>query len=116
MFDLGANINTMPYSVYLRLGLGKLKLTPMTIQLMDRSIKPPKGIVEDLLVQVDKFKAPMNFVVLEIKGALLKHKKHLILLGRPFMATTKMVIDVQSVKLTMTVLGETVQLEATDSL
>ena len=99
------NINIMAYSVYLWLGLGKLKSTLMTLQLVDGSIKHPKGIVEDLLVQVDKFNVPMHFAVLGMKGAPLKQKKHMILLGRPFMETTKMVIDVQSGKLTMTVLG-----------
>ena len=54
MLDLGASINIMPYSVYLRLGLGKLKPIPMTLQLADKLLKHPKGIVEDLLVQVDK--------------------------------------------------------------
>ena len=96
MLDLGVIINIIPYSVYLQLGLGKLKPTLMTLQLADGSIKRPKGIVEDLLVQVDKFKVPMDFVVLEMKGAPLSHKEHMILLGRPFMATTKTVIDVQS--------------------
>ena len=67
--DLRANINIIPYSVYLRLGLGKLKPTSMTLQLVEGSIKHLKGIVEDLLVQMDKFKVPMYFVVLEIKGA-----------------------------------------------
>ena len=55
MLDLGASINIMPYSVYRRLGLGKLKSTQITLQFADGSIKHPKGIVEDLLVQVDKF-------------------------------------------------------------
>ena len=50
MLDLGASINIIPYSVYLRLRLGKLELTPMTLQLADRSIKCPNGIMEDLLV------------------------------------------------------------------
>ena len=77
----------------------------MTLQLADGSIKHPKGIMEDLLVQVEKFKVPMDFIVLEMKGAPMKHKKHTILLGRPFMVTTKTVIDVQSGKLTMIVFG-----------
>ena len=51
MLDLGASIYIMPYSIYLQLRLGKLKLTPMTLQLADGSLKHPKGIVEDLLVQ-----------------------------------------------------------------
>ena len=82
----------------------------MTLQLADESIKHRNGIVDDLLVQVDNFKMPMDFVVLEMKRAPLRHKEHTILLERPFMATTKTVIDVQSGKLTMTVLGETVQI------
>ena len=98
----------MPYTVYLRLGLGQLKSTLMTLQLADGSIKRPKVIVEDLMVQVDKFKVPMDFVVLDTKEAPLRNKEHMILLGRPFMATTKMVIDVHSGKLTMIVSGETV--------
>ena len=96
--------------------MGKLKLNPMTLQLVDGSLKRLKGIVEDLLVQVNEFNVPMDFIVLEMKGAPMKHKEHMILLGRPFMPTTMTVIDVQSEKLTMTVLGETVQLKAVDSL
>ena len=93
MLDLGAIINIMPYSIYLRLGLGKLKLTMMTLQLVDRLIKCSKDIVEDLMVQVDKFKMPMYFVVLEMKGAPMRNKEYMILLGRPFMETTKKVIN-----------------------
>ena len=81
--------------------MGKLKLTSKTLQLADGSLKHPKGIVEDLMVQVDKFKVPMDFIVLEMKGALLRNKEHMILIGRPFMATTRTIIDVQSEKLTM---------------
>ena len=108
MFDLGAGINIVPYSTYLQLRLGKIKPILMALQLADGSIKHLKGIVEDLLVQMDKFKVLMDFVVLEMKEAPLKHKEHMILLGRPFMAITKMVIDVQNGKLTMIVLDETV--------
>ena len=53
MLDLGASINLMPYSIYAQLGLGELKDTSMTLQLADRSIKHPKGVLEDLLVRVD---------------------------------------------------------------
>ena len=73
MFDLGASINIMPYLVYLWLRLGKLKLTPITLQLVDESIKHTNGIIEDLLVQVDKFKVPMDFAVLEMKSVRIKH-------------------------------------------
>ena len=68
------------------------------------------------MVQVDKFKVSTDFTMLEIKGAPLRHKKYMILLGRLFMATTKTVLDVHSGKLTMTVLGETVQIKVIDSM
>ena len=51
LLDLGASVNLMLYSVYLQLGLGKLKPTTMTLQLADRSVKILRGIVEDVLIK-----------------------------------------------------------------
>ena len=81
MLNLGASINIIPYSIYPKLGLSKLKPTPMTLQLANGSLKRPKSIMEDLLIQVDKSTVPMDFAVLEIKEAPLKHKEHMILFG-----------------------------------
>ncbi|XP_062093524.1 uncharacterized protein LOC133799531 [Humulus lupulus] len=47
--DLGASINLMPLSVFRRLGLGKARPTAVTLQLADRSVKHPRGIIEDVL-------------------------------------------------------------------
>jgi hypothetical protein len=55
LLDLGASVNLLPYSVYLQLGLGELKSTSMTLQLADRSVKILRGIIEDVLIKVDKF-------------------------------------------------------------
>ena len=63
--DLGASVNLLPYSVYVDLGLEELKPTNITLQLADRSVKIPRGIVNDVLVQVDKFYFPVDFVVLD---------------------------------------------------
>ena len=65
--DLGASINLMPYSVYKKLGLEEVKPTTVSLQLADRSIKHPRGIVEDVLVKVDKFIFPADFVVLDME-------------------------------------------------
>ncbi|KAJ9543697.1 hypothetical protein OSB04_023404 [Centaurea solstitialis] len=65
--DLGASINLMPLSFYQKLGLKDLKSTRMTIQLADRSIKYPVGVAEDVIVQVDRFEFPADFVILDIK-------------------------------------------------
>ena len=50
LLDLGASVNLLPYSVYKQLGLGELKPTTITLSLADRSVKIPKGTVEDVLV------------------------------------------------------------------
>ena len=65
LLDLGANVNLLPYSMYKQLGLGELKPTSITLSIADRSIKIPKGTVEDVLIQVDKFYYPVDFVVLD---------------------------------------------------
>ena len=65
LVDLGESVNLLPYSVYVNLGLGELEPTNITLQLADCSVKIPKGIVKDVLVQVDKFYFPVDFVVLD---------------------------------------------------
>ena len=53
LLDLGASVNLLPYSVYKQLGLGELKPTSITLSLVDRSMKIQRGMIEDILVQVD---------------------------------------------------------------
>ncbi|XP_062102905.1 uncharacterized protein LOC133813888 [Humulus lupulus] len=65
--DLGASINLMPLSVLRRLGLGEASPTTVTLQLADRSVKHPRGIIEDVLVKVDKFIFPADFIVLNME-------------------------------------------------
>ena len=65
LVDLGASVNLMPYSVYVELGLGVLEPTNITLQLADRSVKFLRGIVKDVLVQVDKLYFLVDFVVLD---------------------------------------------------
>jgi hypothetical protein len=64
LLDLGASVNLLPYSVYVQLGLGELKPTSMTLQLADRSVKVPRGIVENVLIKVDKFYFPVILLCL----------------------------------------------------
>ena len=64
LLDLGASVNLLTYSVYKQLGLGELKPTSITLSLIDRYLKIPRGMIEDVLVQVDKFYYPVDFVVL----------------------------------------------------
>ncbi|GJY80870.1 DNA-directed DNA polymerase [Tanacetum coccineum] len=102
--DLGASINLMPHSLFRRLGISKLNPTKMSIQLADRSIKYPIGVCENLLVKVGKFIFPVDFVILEMDEDELV----LIILGRPFLATARVVIDVHEGKLSLRVESKTI--------
>ena len=93
LLDLGASVNLLPYSVYKKLGLGKLKPTNITLSLADRSVKIPKGIVEDVLVKVDKFYYPVDFVLLDTEPIENGPNHVPIILGRPFLATANAIIN-----------------------
>ena len=93
LLDLGVSVNLLPYSVYKQLGLGELKPTNITLSLPDRSVKIPKGIVEDVLVKVDKFYYPVDFVVLDTEPIANGPNHVPIILGRPFLATANAIIN-----------------------
>ena len=93
LLDLGASVNLFPYSVYKQLGLGELNPTTITLSLADKSIKIPKGTVEDVLVQVDKFYYPVDFVVLDTEPMAVGANYVPIILGRPFLATSNVIIN-----------------------
>ena len=86
-------MNLMPFSVYMQLGLGELKPTSITLSLADRSVKIPKGIVEDVLVKIDKFYYPVDFVVLDTAPSSNEPNHVPIILGRPFLATVNAIIN-----------------------
>ena len=96
LLDLGASVNLLPYSVYKQLGLGELKPTNITLSLADRSIKIPEGIVEDVLVKVDKFYYPVDFIVLDTEPIASWPNHEPIILGRPFFATSNAIINCQN--------------------
>ncbi|XP_071728273.1 uncharacterized protein [Rutidosis leptorrhynchoides] len=85
--DLGASLNLMPYSLFKKLGLHESRPTRMTIQLADRSVKISLGIAEDILVRVDKFAFPVDFVIMDIE----EDSKVPLIFGRPFLDTAKAV-------------------------
>ena len=93
---MGASVNLLPYSVYKQLGLGELKPTNITLSLADRLVKITKGIVEDVLVKVDKFYYPVDFVVLDTEPIANGPNHVPIILGRPFFATSNAIINCQN--------------------
>ena len=87
LLDLGASVNLLPYLVYKQSGLGELKPTTITLSLADKSVKIPKGTVEDVLVQVDKFYYPVDFVILDTEPVVVGANYVPIILRRPFLDT-----------------------------
>ncbi|XP_021768938.1 uncharacterized protein LOC110733230 [Chenopodium quinoa] len=85
--DLRASVSLMPYSVYQRLELGKLMPFKITLQLANRSIKFPKGKVEDVPLRV----------------------------GKPFLATSGAMIDVKSAKISLKVGEEVIEFDLNES-
>jgi hypothetical protein len=115
LLDLGAGVNLMPYTVYEKLGLGELQPTSITLQLADRSIKRPRGILEDVLVKVGKFILPVDFIVLDMEEGPMPSPLPLIL-GRPFMRTANMKIYVKKGIVSMKVNGEKIKFKVLSQL
>ena len=85
--------------------MGNWKSTTISLQLADRSIKYPIGILEDVLLQVGKFFIPCDFMVVEME----EDSRISIMLGRPFLATAGAIIDVKNDKLSLKVGDEKVE-------
>ena len=103
--DSGESINLMPLSVVQRLSLGELTLIAITLQMANRSMAQPEGILEDVFVKVGKFIFPVDFVIMQME----EYTQVPLLLGRPFLATGAALIDVQKGELTLKVGNEAVQ-------
>ena len=110
--DSGASINLMPLSMVQRLSLGELTPTAITLQMLDRSMAQPEGILEVVLVKVGKFIFPVDFVIMQME----EDTQVPLLQGRPFLATGAALIDVQKGEPTLRVGDEAVQFNINRSL
>ncbi|CAN6712690.1 unnamed protein product [Malus baccata var. baccata] len=112
--DLGASINVMPYSVYASMNLRELKHDGVVIQLANRSNAYPKGVLDNVLVQVDHLIFLANFYVLDMEDAAHSPPPS-ILLRRPFMKTAQTKIDVAKGALTMAFGGDMIHFKIPES-
>ncbi|XP_076951082.1 uncharacterized protein LOC143624250 [Bidens hawaiensis] len=110
--DLGASINLKLYSLYEKLELGELTPTHMLLSLTDHSVKYPQGIIENLLVKVDNFVLPVDFVVLNMKA----DERVPIIVGRPFLRIAKALIDVYDRNITLWVGDENITYDVVRSM
>ena len=99
LIDLGATINVMTKDTTLKLNLqGSLRKTTIALQLADRSTVTPKGIVEDVMVFIDSWEYPTDFLVLQPKAKLTRYP---LILGRPWLATTDAYISCRAGNMTI---------------
>ena len=85
-------MSLMPLSHYRRLHLQDLQPTIPSIQLTDRSMKRPMGILEDVLVQMGKFVIPYNFIVLDMNESFQMY----MILRMTYLDTARMAFNVQT--------------------
>ncbi|GJR92084.1 reverse transcriptase domain-containing protein [Tanacetum coccineum] len=95
--DLGASINLVPLSVWKKLPLPELTPTRMTLELANRSVAYPVGVAEDVFVKVGKFHFLADFVVVDYDV----DPRVPLILGRPFLRTTRALIDEHGEELTL---------------
>ncbi|GJU16350.1 putative reverse transcriptase domain-containing protein [Tanacetum coccineum] len=95
----GASVSVMPLLTYLNLGLGELSHTKLPVELVDRTVKYPKGIAENVLVGIGKFIFLVYFIILDMPEDI----KVPLILGRPFLSTARAKIDVYKRKITLRV-------------
>ncbi|GJU16659.1 DNA/RNA polymerases superfamily protein [Tanacetum coccineum] len=100
--DLGVNVSVMPYSTFTNLGLGKLAPTKLIIKLVDKTMKRPKGIAENVLVRIDKFVFSIDFIVLDMPEDI----KIPLILGRSFLSTAHAKIDVFKRKFALRIMND----------
>ncbi|GJY24710.1 putative reverse transcriptase domain-containing protein [Tanacetum coccineum] len=102
--DLGAGINVIPKTMFEHLKLAQLKKTDMLVEMANMTKRSPIRIVENVLVKIDKFLFPSDFVVMD----MLNTRNETMILGRPFLATIHAKIDVFNKEISLGIRGDRV--------
>ncbi|XP_016540854.2 uncharacterized protein LOC107841459 [Capsicum annuum] len=89
LYDLGVSINLMPFVIYKNIRLDSSSPISMRLLMANRSIKRPIRILFHVLVKVNKFILPADFIVLYCE----MDQEVPIILGQPFLSTGRAIID-----------------------
>ncbi|XP_031283191.1 uncharacterized protein LOC116141858 [Pistacia vera] len=103
--DLGESINLVSFSIYNKLGLREVKPTMVSLQLADKSIKHPRGVVEDVLIKEERLIFQVDFIILDME----EDREVPLILGRLFLATGGTLIDIHQGKIILRVKDEQVE-------
>nr|XP_016513532.1 PREDICTED: uncharacterized protein LOC107830481 [Nicotiana tabacum] len=106
------NINLIPLSIYNQAGLGMPRPISMRLQMADHSIKRPVEIVDDVLVKVGKFLLPADFFILDCAI----DKEITIILGRPFLATGRALMESERNEIKIRFNDEEVTFQASEGM
>ncbi|XP_039007856.1 uncharacterized protein LOC120135699 [Hibiscus syriacus] len=110
--DLGSSVNLMPKSIFLNFGIGNTRPTSVILQLANRFHVHLDGRVKDVIVKVDKFVFLVDFLILDCEVDATTP----IILGRPFLATRRILIDCEKGELTMRVADQCVTINVFHTL
>ncbi|KAL1060215.1 hypothetical protein V6Z11_1Z116100 [Gossypium hirsutum] len=113
--NLEASINFIPYSIYKLINAGPLKEIGVIIQLANRSVVYPEGLLEDVLVKVNELVFPADFYIINMEDDNSSNFSD-ILLGRPFLSNASVKIDVRSGTLTMEFDGKIVKFNVYEAM
>ncbi|XP_050918921.1 uncharacterized protein LOC127136407 [Lathyrus oleraceus] len=112
LIDLGDSVSLMSLSIYKKLGIGVVQDTRMTLEFADHLVKKPYGIVEDVLVKIDKFVFPVDFVILEMP----EDEEIPLILGRPFLETGWCLINIEEATMTLKVYDEELKIDVRNTM
>ncbi|XP_050896393.1 uncharacterized protein LOC127103158 [Lathyrus oleraceus] len=112
LIDLGASVSLMSLSIYKKLGIGVVQDTRMTLQFVDHLIKKPYGIFEDVLVKIDMFVFPVDFIILE----MLEDEEIPLILGRAFLETERCLINIEAGTMTLKVYDEELKIDVRNTM
>jgi len=110
LLNLGASVNLIPFTKYKILELGELKPTKMVIQPANRSIRVPKGTVEDVLIRVGEFIYPVDFIVIENEKVYNLASQVPMILRRPFLATASTLVNYRNCMMRLSFSNMTLEL------
>lgn len=106
LIDSGDGVSLMSLSIYQRLGIGNASDTRTNLKFADHSIKNVYGIAEDVLVTIEQFSFPVDFVIIYIP----EDEETPIILGRPFMWTSRCTFEIDHGTLTLKVYDDEITL------
>nr|GEZ07907.1 reverse transcriptase domain-containing protein [Tanacetum cinerariifolium] len=107
MVDLGASVNVIPKSIFKHLKLARLKNTDMLVEMSDMTKRSLIGIVENVLVKIDKFVFLLDFFVMN----MFNTRNETMILERPCLATIHVEIDIFNKEISLGIRGDRVTLD-----